>query len=101
MKSAWKSEGVFYYISTFLNFTHILPWMGEVDLVSYLAIFYLCAFAIACAIVAFLYVSYSSSRLKTSFIWPQHLLRQGCFIIPTVLFVPFLGKYALCWSVIK
>lgn len=67
MKSAWKSEGVFYYISTFLNFTHIVPWMESLDLVSYLVIFYLCVFVITCAIIAFLYVSFSSARPKTAF----------------------------------
>jgi hypothetical protein len=104
MKSAWKSESVFYYISTFLSFTHIVPWMDSLDLISYLVIFYLCAFVIACSIIAFLYVSYSSSRLKTSFIWPTNMLRQGCYVIQTVLFIPFLGKsrllYLFHWKVI-
>lgn len=70
MESAWKSESVFYYISTFLNFTHIVPWMDGLDLVSYLVIFYLCAFLVTCSIIAFIYVSYSYTRLKTAFIWP-------------------------------
>jgi hypothetical protein len=70
MESAWKSESVFYYISTFLNFTHIVPWVDGLDLISYLALFYLCVFLVTCAIIAFIYVSYSYARLKTSFIWP-------------------------------
>jgi hypothetical protein len=75
MESAWKSESVFYYVSSSLNVTHIVPWMDQLDLVSYLVIFYLCIFVITCAILAFIYVGYSSGRVKTAFVWPQHLLR--------------------------
>ena len=92
MQSAWKSDGVFYYVSSFLSFTHIVPWMSSVDLVSYLAIFYICVGFVVVTILAFVYVHYSSTRIKTAMLWPQQLLRGLFFLITTVLFIPFLGK---------
>lgn len=67
MESVWKGDSVFYYVKTFLCFTHILPWMSDLNLISYLAIFYLCVFIVAMTILAFAYVSYSLTRVKTSF----------------------------------
>lgn len=70
MESAWKGESFFYYVSTFLSFTHIVPWMEGLGLISYLVIFYLCILMISITIVCMVYVHYSSARLKTALIWP-------------------------------
>lgn len=92
MKSAWKSDSVLYYVSSFLSFTHILPWMEAMNLTSYLVIVYLCIFLLGCIVAAFLYVAFRVSRPKGAFVFPQQILRQAFFGLSYVLFIPFLGK---------
>ena len=91
MKEPWKSDSVFYYVSSFLSFTHIVPWMSFINVESYIVIFYLCVSVVLCTLLALTYVSYSQNKPKKAYVWPLRLLREACFIVPTVLFIPFLG----------
>lgn len=65
--------------------------MGKLDYNTYIVVFYILIFIIFLVILDIIYVSYSFTKKKFSFVWPLQVLRSVCSLIVTTLFLPFLG----------
>lgn len=69
-----------------------IEWIRKLPFIYFLGYFYIFIFFVILVILDIMYVSYSFSKKKFTFLWPLKALKNIAGLFVTALFLPILGK---------
>lgn len=89
----WKDEEIIEYIQISQDIWQLAFYFKLTTWELYISVFYLLVILIGLVVLDILYVSYSFTRKKFSFMWPLYALRMILTFFITFLFLPILDYF--------
>ncbi len=87
----WKASSIYDSLVSVIEIFQIVKYLSDFPWYTYLIVFYMGIMLVVLVILDIVYVLYSISRKKFTFIWPLKALTGFCSIFLTVLFLPLLS----------